>query len=142
MRPSHDQYYLNMLELVAARSTCARRAVGAIFVDERHRVLAMGFNGVPVGLTHCIDTPCAGRFDQAGQTDRCEAVHAEVSALLTCHRPDLIHTLYVSCEPCFNCAKILCNTSLKRIVCLQPYADARGEALFLARGIELVVKTT
>jgi len=90
MRPNHDQYFLEMLELVAARSTCCRRSVGAILVDERNRILATGYNGTPQNFGHCTkESPCPGGSDSAGDTSRCLAVHAEVNAILQCHRMDL-----------------------------------------------------
>jgi len=141
-RPSHDEYFLSILELVAARSTCMRRSVGAILVDEQHRILATGYNGPPRGRPHCtVSHPCPGAKDPAGDTRKCMAVHAEVNAILQCHRLDLVHTLYVSCTPCFSCAKMLCNTNLKRIVCVEQYADVLGQQLLQAQGITVTVLT-
>lgn len=138
MRISHDEYFLNMLDLVASRSTCPRRSVGAIIVDAHNTVLSTGYNGVPRGFDHCTDNPCPGRHDQAGDSSRCLAVHAEQNALLQCHRPDLMHTLYASCSPCFTCAKMIANTSIKRIVCRTFYAESEGVKVLMARGIEFV----
>lgn len=148
MRPSNDEYYLSMLTLVAARSTCARRHVGAILVDKKSRVLSMGFNGVPAGFLHCGEQcasgqvkpsgiwcthkthlECQGRDDEKGDTRRCLAIHAEMNAILTCHRLDLAETLYVSCTPCKVCALALCNTPVKRIISLEPYADDSSQIL-------------
>jgi len=137
-RLSHDEYFLSMLQLVASRSTCIRRAVGAIIVDEKHHVLSTGYNGVPSGFPHCIDKQCAGALDPPGVSFRCLAVHAEVNAVLQCPRIGLAHTLYVSCAPCFSCAKMICNTPLKRIVCLEPYADD-SSWLFAKAGIKLEI---
>lgn len=139
MRLNHDNYYLELLKLVAQRSTCGRRAVGAIFVDERGQILSTGYNGVPRGYPHCDTVPCDGRFDRPGDSSRCASVHAEVNVVLQCHRMDLVHTLYVSCTPCYTCSKMLCNTGLKRIVCLEPYADELGLKLLRAQGILLVI---
>jgi dCMP deaminase len=131
VRLSHDQYFLQLLNLVALRSTCVRRAVGAIIVSYEHQVLSTGYNGVPRHLNHCDESPCAGADDPSGDTRRCEAVHAEVNAVLQCHRLDLAHTMYVSCAPCFECAKMICNTPIQRVVSLTDYP---GEGkLMLAR---------
>src|SRR5258708_3001642 len=105
MRLSRDDYFLEMLHLVANRSTCARRAVGTIITDDRGHILATGYNGVPRGFTHCTDSPCLGVNDPKGDTGRCMAIHAEINALLQCSRLDLAHALYVSASPCFACAK-------------------------------------
>ena len=120
---SHDAYFTQLLALVASRSTCARRAVGAIIVSERQFVLATGYNGVPSGFLHCTDHPCPGALDPSGDTTRCEAVHAEQNALLQCHRLDLAHTLYTNVMPCFTCAKLIANTPIRRVVCAELYSD-------------------
>jgi dCMP deaminase len=66
------------------------------------------------------------------------AIHAEDNALLQCHRLDLLHTAYVSTTPCFQCAKRLCNTPLRRLVYVEDYADTRGGELLRYRKVELV----
>jgi dCMP deaminase len=135
VRPSHDDYFLDMLELVAGRSTCARRAVGAIIVDQQHRILATGYNGVPTHYPHCTETPCPGAEDPPGDTRRCYAVHAEANALLQCSRLDLAWKLYASCTPCFSCAKLIANTSIVKVVCHVSYNDLTGVELLRKQGI-------
>src|SRR5258707_11871834 len=121
-RLSKDAYFVAMLELVAARSTCARRAVGVIVVDGGARVLSMGYNGVVPGAAHCVDEPCPGAGDRPGDSSRCEAVHAEMNALLSCYRLDLANTMYVSVTPCFTCAKLVLSIPrIMRVVALAPY---------------------
>ena len=138
MRPTKDEYFLKMLRLVASRSTCGRRAVGAIIVDEHGHILATGYNGVPMGMIHCIDSPCPGRGDQPGDSSRCLAVHAEQNALMQCSRLDLADTIYVSNTPCFTCAKMIANTNIRRVVSAEPYADKEGRAVLAAAGKRLV----
>ena len=142
MRPSNDTYYCMMLKLVAARSTCVRRAVGAIITDERNRVMSMGFNGVPSGFPHCIDEPCAGANDPPGDSSRCFATHAELNAMMQCADLWRAHTLYVSCTPCFSCAKAIANTSIKRVVCLEEYADAQGQRLLMQAGVKIFLASS
>jgi dCMP deaminase len=138
-RLSKDEYFLEMLKLVAARSTCIRRTVGAIIVSKDGHVLSTGYNGVVRGFTHCTDTPCSGANDISGNTSNCQAVHAEQNALLQCLDLNSAHILYCSCVPCFSCAKMICNTNINRVVVLQDYADTRGRDLFLQLGIELEI---
>lgn len=128
-RPSHDTYFLSMLRLVASRSTCARRKVGAIIVSKDNHVLATGYNGVPRGFDHCIDTPCPGAEDESGNSERCLAVHAEINALLQCQDITKADKMYTSVMPCFACAKAIVNTTIKEIVCVEAYPDTRGAQL-------------
>lgn len=121
MRDSKETYYVKMLAVVAARSTCARRSVGAIITDEQGIVLATSYNGAPSGFVHCTESPCPGALDPGGDTRRCQAIHAEQNALLTCHRLDLAHTMYVTVIPCFVCAKLILNTSIERVIATGPY---------------------
>lgn len=139
MRLKIDDYYTQLLSLVAARSTCGRRAVGAIIVTKRGQILSTGYNGVPSKLPHCTESPCPGRTDPAGNTQRCLAVHAEINALLQCQRLDLAHILYCSCSPCFTCAKAICNTPIKRVVCCELYADEQCVGLFKEVGITFIL---
>ena len=133
-RLSKDEYFLEMLKLVAARSTCIRRAVGAIITDEDGHVLSTGYNGVPKGSDHCINNPCAGAADLPGNTSNCLAVHSEQNALLQCSDLPRAHTIYISCIPCFVCAKMICNTGIKKVICVETYADTRGMELLLQSG--------
>lgn len=136
MRESREAYFVKMLGLVAARSTCARRAVGAIITDVQGHVLSMGYNGVPSGVAHCVagERTCDGFQDPKGDVRRCLAVHAEQNALLQCSRLDLAHTVYVSCTPCFACAKMILNTPIARVVAVAPYVgDDLGQELLVRR---------
>lgn len=130
MRLSKDRYFLELLKLVAERSTCGRRKVGAIITDAQGHVLSTGYNGVPSGVVHCIDVPCAGRDDSPGDSSRCMAVHAEQNALLQCSQLQSAHTIYVTCSPCFVCMKMLANTHIARIVCVETYTDQVGISLW------------
>ncbi len=133
-RPSKSEYFIQMLHLVASRSTCIRRAVGAIITDKDGHVLSTGYNGVPKSFNHCIDHPCAGAADTPGNTANCMAVHAEANAILQCSDLTRAHTIYCSCAPCFACAKLISNTSIEKVVCETDYADKRGLNVLLTKG--------
>lgn len=137
-RPTLDEIYIRMLSIFAKRSTCTRRQVAAIFVDEYGRVLSCGYNGVPRGFTHCTDTPCKGATDEPGNTTNCEAVHAEQNAILNCSDLNRVNTVYCSCTPCYECAKMLANLkNLKRVVVNEAYADHRGFEILERAGIKI-----
>ena len=135
-----DEYYLEILKLVAERTTCIRRAVGAIITTEKGQVLSTGYNGVPSGMVHCVNQPCEGAMDESGQTDRCQAVHAEQNALLQCRSLEMASTLYVTCTPCFTCAKMIANTSIRKVVAIHAYSDRRGEHLLREAGVTVLTK--
>lgn len=111
--------------LAATRGTCPRRQVGCVLVDRNNRVLSIGYNGTPPGMPHCTDEPCAGAECPSGEgLDKCEATHAEQSALIACRDIHSIHTAYVTTSPCIHCIKLLLQTACKRIVFNQDYPHA------------------
>jgi len=152
MRPSKDEYFLEMARVVAMRSTCLRRAVGAVLVDVDGHVLTTGYNGRPAGMPHCnqvtgvtmefdpegdvavneYDYACDGSSAASGERiEACEAVHAEQNALLQCPDARLIDVCYVTVSPCLACVKMLLNTDCRRIVFAEPYAhDDAARALW------------
>lgn len=138
MRPTKLTYFSILASVVALRSTCVRRGVGCVIVNNKGHILGTGYNGVAAGLPHCNEeTPCEGCDLPAGQ-DKCEAVHAEVNAVLQCADVWDIETVYVTLSPCIRCTKMLLNTGTKRIVFLKPHSGETGEALWLKAGREWV----
>ncbi len=137
MRPDIDTYFTMMAILVSSRGTCVRRKVGCVLVDERKHVLATGYNGVPSGFDHCIDHPCPGAGYKSGKgLDKCQAVHAEQSALLQCTDVSRIWTAYCTTAPCIHCVKLLLNTGCKRIVFAEDYPHQESKELWLKAGRE------
>jgi dCMP deaminase len=141
-----DQYWCSHLRLVAQRSTCLRRKVGAIITDEKGAILSSGYNGMSSGLIHCgePDSACPGEKgkpgDSGNETTSCWAVHAEQNSILQCHRLDLAHTMYCTNFPCFTCAKMIGNLGIKKIVALEDYpGDKRGLQLLLLKGLSIRV---
>lgn len=123
MRPTKDQYFMQLASLAATRTTCIRRAVGCVLVDARWHLLSIGYNGVASNMPHCNEgSPCQGHDLPPGQ-DSCGSVHAEQNALLQCQDPWRIHTAYVTLSPCKPCLKLLMNTSCLRIVCAVEHTD-------------------
>lgn len=130
-RITRTELYLNIASAIAQRATCARRRVGCVLVDVRGRILSTGYNGVPSGWPHCIDSPCSGAKLPSGTgLDKCEAIHAEQNALLNCPDVNEIHTAYVTDSPCVHCVKLLLNTSCTYIYFLREYPHAEAKALW------------
>lgn len=131
VRPSKVQYFSAIALLVASRASCIRRKVGCVLIDERGFVLSTGYNGVPAGKPHCIETgQCKGAREKSGQgLELCEAIHAEQNALLQCKDTMAIHSCFVTATPCIHCLKLLMNTGCKKIYYIEPYPDRQKAAM-------------
>lgn len=122
-RPDWDVYFSLITHVISLRGSCCRRRAGAVLVDKDHNTLSTGYNGKAAGLVDCLVKPCAGASLGSGTgLDSCEAIHAEVNALMRCRDIRDIHTAYVTCSPCVNCVDILLGTGCKRIVFTETYA--------------------
>lgn len=131
-RPTRDRTMLNIAKELAERSTCSRRKVGCVLTDVHGRILAAGHNGVPKGMPHCTDVPCAGAGMASGTgLNACQSTHAEQNALIFCNDIMKIDTCYVTASPCIFCIKMIMNTACKRIVFLEEYPHPEVKDLWL-----------
>lgn len=145
MRPSRDEWALYMALLTGERSTCCRRQVGCVMLNERGHVIATGYNGVAAGQPHCNDVDqfdptgypnaCSAAHAPSGTNlDGCQAIHAEQNALLQCRDIYSIDTCYVTASPCMTCVKLLLNTSCRRVVFLEEYPHVEAKHLWESSG--------
>jgi dCMP deaminase len=135
-RPDWDAYFLTIARDVAARSTCPRRAVGAVLVRER-RILTTGYNGAPRGAPHCTEVGC-----QLANGHCQRAVHAEMNAVVQAALHGVStqgSTLYCTSQPCYSCAKVLVNAGVVRVVYQEPYDDPLARELFATVGVALEI---
>jgi len=127
-RPDWDTYFMQIAHIVAQRSTCLRRKVGAVIVKDK-RILTTGYNGAPSGITHCEVTGCLREklnVPSGQRHELCRGLHAEQNALLQAalHGISLKGaTLYCTNQPCIICAKMLINAGIKEIVIGDGYPD-------------------
>ena len=127
-RPSWDEYFLKMAELVSQRSTCLRRKVGAVLAKDK-KILATGYNGAPSGLAHCLDIGCLRdklRIPSGQRHELCRGLHAEQNAIIQASLHGVSvkgSTLYVTNHPCIICAKMIINAGIKEIVISEGYPD-------------------
>ena len=143
-RPSWDEYFMQMAELAATRSTCLRRHVGAVIVQDRH-VVATGYNGAPRGIIHCgerggclrekLNVPSGERHEL------CMGLHAEQNAII--QAPTLGQsvegaTIYVTHQPCVICAKMIINAGVRRIVVKEGYPDQLAVDILAEAGLKIV----
>ncbi len=145
MRPSWDDYFMEIAHVAAKRSTCLRRTVGAVIVCE-NRLLTTGYNGAPQGVAHCVDTGCRReqlKIPSGQRHELCTAVHAEQNAIIQAavHGVSIAGgTIYTTTQPCVLCAKMLINAGIKRIVFEGDYPDQLAIGFLQAAGVELVKK--
>lgn len=133
-RPSWDEYFMELAKSVSTRATCRRRSVGAVIARNR-RILSTGYNGAPRGVPHCEEYGC-------DITQRCQlAAHAEQNAIaqaaangVSCEGA----TLYVTCQPCNACAKLIINSGIQRVVFEGDYPDPLAIELFELANVELI----
>ncbi len=145
-RPSWDEYFFEITKMVATRSTCLRRAVGAVIVKDK-RILTTGYNGVPSGLRHCSETGCLRdqlKIPSGERQEICRGVHAEQNALIQAARFGISldgSTAYVTHHPCVVCAKLLINAGIKTIKYLEAYPDELSKSLLEEARIEVIKYT-
>jgi dCMP deaminase len=141
-RPSWDDYFMTITRQVSTRSTCLRRACGAVVVKDR-RILATGYNGTPKGVRHCEDVGCLR--EQLGiasgtQHELCRGIHAEQNAVVQAALYGVEMggaTVYSTHQPCVLCAKILINAGVVEIVYGDAYPDPLSEQMLSEAGVIL-----
>jgi dCMP deaminase len=129
MRITREEALSEIVKVVARRTTCPRKAVGAIIVREG-RILSSGYNGSPSGLPHCGEVGCI-----TGPDGGClRAVHAEVNAIAFAARQGVRinrATMWTTVAPCLNCAKLIINSGIIEVQSLEEYRDPAGVELLL-----------
>lgn len=133
-RMAWPEYFMNIAHLVAERSTCMRRRVGAVAVKEKH-ILATGYNGVPAGMPHCDEVGCLRdqlKIPSGQRHELCRGLHAEQNVIIQAavHGVSLSGAeLYCTTQPCFICAKMLISCGVSAIFYAEAYADSFAEAM-------------
>lgn len=134
MRPDWDSYFMKIAFAVSERSTCDRAFVGCVLVLEK-RILTTGFNGSPAGQPHCDEE---GHLMVDGHCVR--TIHAETNAIIQAALHGVSSrgsTCYVTHFPCINCAKVLVNAGITRLVYNVAYRlDPIADNFFKLAGIE------
>lgn len=133
---------MDIARLVASRSTCLRRHVGAVVVKDKN-ILTTGYNGTPSGITHCSELGCLR--DRLGvpsgeRHELCRGLHAEQNAIIQAakHGINILDaTLYCTNAPCVICAKMLINAGLKSIIYLDGYPDELATEILQESGIQI-----
>lgn len=116
-----EKKWMEMCDTGAEKfSTCSRRQYFAIIVDKNGHVLSTGYNGTPAGYGHCANGYCPRKDSDSkhgSNYNNCYAVHAEANALLySDYSQRAGATLYVNGPPCFDCAKLIANSGISKVV--------------------------
>lgn len=142
-RPAWKDYFMDIAKLVSQRSTCTRRAVGAIIVKDK-RILSTGYNGAPAGTQHCLDIGCMREKLNVPSGERhelCRGIHAEQNAIIQAAYHGVSvqgASLYCTNLPCSICAKMIINSGIKTIFYESGYADTMSEEMLQEAGIEVI----
>ena len=133
-RLSWDKYFMEIAKMVAKRSTCDRRNVGAVIVKDKN-ILSTGYNGSPKGLPHCDE---AGHEMSDGHCVR--TIHAEANALIQAAKHGVAMdeaVMYLTDSPCYDCFKMLVNSGIKEVVYGEYYDSRYGSS---SKGLKLAKK--
>lgn len=140
-RPDWESYFLLIASVVASRSTCLRRRVGAVLVRDR-QILSTGYNGAPKNVPHCDEADCLR--DSLGipageRHEICRGSHAEINAIAQAASAGTATQgcwLYSTHEPCVYCAKALINAGCERITYISAYPDQLAREILRQSGVE------
>ncbi len=145
-RPSWDEYFMSICEIVGSRGTCDRGKSGSIIVKNR-RIITTGYVGSPAGLPHCDEVGHEMHkvtHDDGRETMHCiRTVHAEQNALIQAAKVGNSvkgADLYCKMVPCYVCAKLIINAGVVRVVAQKDYqASVQTKRVFQEAAVELVV---
>lgn len=134
-RIGFDQYFMDIAIGTSKRGTCRRRTVGCVLMSYDNHIISTGYNGNPNGQPHCLDIPCPGAQCKSGEgLDLCEAIHAEINALIHCQDVSKVHKCYSTLSPCIFCVKALLASPCKEIVFLEEYPHKLSKKLWEKSG--------
>jgi dCMP deaminase len=142
-RPSWETYFMDITALVAKRTTCLRRAVGAIIVKDK-RILSTGYNGAPSHIRHCREVGCLReqlKVPSGQRHELCRGIHAEQNAIIQAayHGVSIKGAmLYCTTQPCSICAKMIINAGITAIIYASGYADPMAIEMLEEAGVALI----
>lgn len=137
------QYFMDITRMVAERSTCTRRKVGAIAVKNK-RILATGYNGAPRNMKDCLEVGClrAKLGIPSGQRhELCRGLHAEQNVIIQAavHGVSLEGAaIYCTHQPCLICTKMIINCGMVAVYYAGEYPDPMSQEMFAEAGVELI----
>lgn len=148
-KPTWDEYFMELADVVKRRADCTRRKVGSIIVKD-FRIISTGYNGTPHKIKNCSEGGCRrclrrdrGEITSFEYEESCVCIHAEQNAIVQAAYLGISTkggTLYTTTNPCSSCAKMLINAGIVRVVCRKEHHDLEGNELLKKAGVEVEVK--
>lgn len=146
VRPSWDEYFLEMADMIGTRGTCDRGRAGAVIAKDK-RIIATGYVGSPVGLPHCDEVGHEMHtvtHEDGTQSRHCiRTAHAEQNAINNAAREGVSvmgGTLYCKMLPCYKCAQSIINSGIVRVIAKKDYhATKRTKEIFDQAKIDYLV---
>ena len=143
-RPTWDEYFSEIASVVAKRSNCVSRKVGAVITVD-NQIVSTGYNGAPKGLHHCVDAGgCLRKLNKIESGTRqevCRAAHAEQNAIISAAVKGVSikgGTIYMNTYPCSICTRMIINAELKKIVYDSDYNDPLSKEMLDESGIKVL----
>ena len=144
VRPSWDEYFMQIAETVAQRATCDRGRSGCVVARDK-QILVTGYVGSPRGIAHCDEIGHLMKtvtHEDGHQSQHClRTVHAEQNAICQAARLGIsldAATLYCRMTPCRACAMMIINCGIKKVFCQKKYhAGSESEEMFKEAKLEL-----
>jgi len=144
VRPTWDDYFIEVANAISKRATCDRGRSGCVIARDR-RILVTGYVGSPAGLPHCDEVGHLFKktvHEDGHVSQHCvRTVHAEQNAICQAAKNGISidkATLYCRMTPCITCAMLIINCGIVRVVCEKRYHSAEdSEKMFEEAGIKL-----
>lgn len=134
--------YLKFCKSIATNSKCLSRQVGALLVVD-DTIVGTGFNRTPIKTKECKTCIRQKHKCKSGESlDLCKALHAEQIAILTVLKKNIdlsSATLYVSTSPCYQCAKLIVECKIKKVIASSKYDNKLTDKLFKEAKVELII---
>lgn len=149
MRPSWNQYYMDIAITTAERSSCYSEAKGAVIINKLGSIIATGYSGAPKGVRNCKydNKYCRKRrlgYGHGEGHNECKAVHAEANAILSAAKSGISTngcTIYCTHKPCEECTKLIINAGIKQVYYKEEYNSKLAKLLAEESGLEIVKLT-
>lgn len=143
-----DEYFIQIAHVIKTRSNCIRGHVGAIIVKNK-QIISTGYNGTPIKIKNCFEGGCErcwerneGKIKSGEKKETCICLHAEQNALLQAAYHGISTNgadMYMTDSPCLQCAKMIINSGIKKIIAEKQFSDELGIKLLKQADIELKI---